>query len=180
MIFNSYTFLLAFLPIALAVFALIRRFAPRAAFGWLVLASLAFYGVWNPHPAEPWTPKYVLLILGSCAANYFIGRYLSGHKATRHGKTALVAGIAANLALLGYFKYAGFLAGIATAAHRLARRDSADRPAARHLVLHLPADRLPGRRLARRDRGIQLHRLRALRHFLPPPDRRPDGAPPRR
>ena len=116
MIFNSYTFLFAFLPVVLTVFALIRRFAPRAAFGWLVLASLLFYGVWNPDPSHGWSPKYLLLILGSCAGNYFIGRYLSGHKATRRGKTALVAGISANLLLLGYYKYAGFLAAIATAA----------------------------------------------------------------
>ena len=48
MIFNSYTFLLVFLPLTLLVFSLLRRFIPRAAFACLVLTSLAFYGVWNP------------------------------------------------------------------------------------------------------------------------------------
>jgi alginate O-acetyltransferase complex protein AlgI len=113
-IFNSYTFLLVFLPLTLLVFSLLRRFIPRAAFAWLVLASLAFYGVWNPDPAHGWSPKYILLILGSCAGNYFIGRFLTSHRDTHRGKIALVSGITANLGLLGYYKYAGFFAVIAT------------------------------------------------------------------
>ncbi|RYI12942.1 MAG: MBOAT family protein, partial [Acetobacteraceae bacterium] len=114
MIFNSYTFLLVFLPLTLLVFSLLRRFIPRAAFAWLVLTSLAFYGVWNPDPAHGWSPKYILLILGSCAGNYFIGRFLTTHRDTHQGKVALVSGLVANLALLGYYKYAGFFAGMAT------------------------------------------------------------------
>ena len=114
MIFNSYTFLLVFLPLTLLVFSLLRRFIPRAAFAWLVVTSLVFYGVWNPDPAHGWSPKYILLILGSCAGNYFVGRFLTSHRDTHRGKIALVSGITANLALLGYYKYAGFFADIAT------------------------------------------------------------------
>ncbi|MEK7951952.1 MBOAT family O-acyltransferase [Luteolibacter soli] len=112
MIFNSYTFLFVFLPLTLLVFSLLRRFVPRAAFAWLVLASIAFYGVWNPDPAHGWSPKYILLILGSCGGNYLIGRFLTTHRDTHQGKVALVAGLTANLGLLGYYKYAGFFAGI--------------------------------------------------------------------
>jgi D-alanyl-lipoteichoic acid acyltransferase DltB (MBOAT superfamily) len=93
------------------------------------MVSFVFYGVWNPDPKHPWSPQYVLLILGSCVFNYLLGRRLSRlHReggdscppdrrgdrslATPHGKLLLTAAVTANLALLGYFKYAGFLAGI--------------------------------------------------------------------
>ncbi|RYD50438.1 MAG: MBOAT family protein, partial [Verrucomicrobiaceae bacterium] len=109
MLFNSYTFLLVFLPIALIVWQALKRAPFRVVLGWLVLVSLVYYGVWNPDPNQPWSPKYVLLILGSCTANYYLGRRLSVLKFTRPGKLLLTAGVAANLALLGYYKYAGFL-----------------------------------------------------------------------
>ena len=130
MLFNSYTFLLVFLPIALLGWHALRRAPFRVVLGWLVMVSFVFYGVWNPDPKHPWSPQYVLLILGSCVFNYLLGRQLSRlHReggdscppdrrgdrslATPHGKLLLTAGVTANLALLGYFKYAGFLAGIA-------------------------------------------------------------------
>lgn len=116
MIFNSYTYLLLFLPLTLLGFAILAKWNMRASFGWLVLTSLVFYGWWNPDPSQAWSPFYSLLILGSCAGNYFFGRYLSGHKLTPKGKRICGIGVAANLALLGYYKYAGFLAGLSHAA----------------------------------------------------------------
>jgi D-alanyl-lipoteichoic acid acyltransferase DltB (MBOAT superfamily) len=129
LLFNSYTFLLVFLPIALLGWHALRRAPFRVVLGWLVLVSFVFYGVWNPDPEGPWSPKHVLLILGSCVFNYLLGRQLSrlhkerAHSGPRpragdngvvapHGKLLLTAAVTANLALLGYFKYAGFLAGI--------------------------------------------------------------------
>ena len=114
MLFNSYTFLLVFLPVALLGHLALKRAPYRLGLGWLVLVSLVYYGVWNPNPEEPWSPKYLALILGSCGANYLLGRSLSRLKHTSRGKTLLGTSIAANLLLLGYYKYAGFLAGIAT------------------------------------------------------------------
>lgn len=116
MIFNSYVYLLLFLPIALIGYQLLVRAPIRVAFGWLVLASLAFYGWWNPDPSKPWTPFYVTLILGSCVANYYFGRFIAGHKQTSKGKGILTIGVVANLGLLGYYKYAGFLAGLSNSA----------------------------------------------------------------
>jgi len=113
MIFNSYLYLLIFLPLALLGFGAAARVKLRLGFAWLVLMSLVFYGVWNPDPSKPWSPFYVLLILGSCVGNYYFGRYLSGHKHTTKGKRILTFGVTANLGLLGYYKYAGFLAGLA-------------------------------------------------------------------
>ena len=77
MLFNSYTFLLVFLPIALLGWHALRRAPFRVVLGWLVMVSFVFYGVWNPDPNGPWSPKYLLLILGSCTANYYLGRSLS-------------------------------------------------------------------------------------------------------
>ena len=114
MLFNSYFYLLVFLPIALLGYHLLSRAPFRLALGWLVLISLYFYGIWNPDPNQPWSPQYLLLIIGSCVFNYYLGRRLSRLKHSRPGKLLLTAGVTANLVLLGYFKYAGFLAGIAT------------------------------------------------------------------
>ena len=115
MLFNSYTYLLVFLPVALLGFNLIAGRNLRAAFAWAVLASLVFYGWWNPDPSQRWSPWYVFLILASCSGNYFFGRYLSLHKLSARGKRALACGVGANLALLGYYKYIGFFAAIAKA-----------------------------------------------------------------
>jgi D-alanyl-lipoteichoic acid acyltransferase DltB (MBOAT superfamily) len=49
LIFSSYTFLFAFLPVCLAGFALIvGRGGGRAAVVWIVACSLFFYAWWNP------------------------------------------------------------------------------------------------------------------------------------
>jgi len=109
-LFNSYTYLLVFLPLAYLGYRLLRRGPTRLAMGWLVLASLFYYGWWNPNPDEPWTPAFVGLILGSCLANFFFGRFVARHRRSPGGKAVLAAGVAANLALLGYYKYVGLFA----------------------------------------------------------------------
>ncbi len=102
MLFSSYSFLFFFLPVTLAGFVLLSRFqGPKSARAWLVLASLFFYGWWNP--------VYVVLIIASMLFNFTLGRRMG--RLSRQGKktgTALFFGVAANLALLGYFKYANF------------------------------------------------------------------------
>jgi len=74
----------------------------RIALGWLVLASLYFYAFWNV--------AYVPLLVGSIGANYAIGYVLARTSEKRRflRRTMLVAAIAGNLALLGYFKYTDF------------------------------------------------------------------------
>ena len=49
-------------------------------------------------------------------------------------------------------------------------------PAARHFLLHLHPDRVPGRHGVCRGEGIQFHPLCAVRHLFPASDRRPDPA----
>jgi len=102
MVFNSYTFLVFFLPLTLLGFLLLsRRGLLRTAFCWLVIASLFYYGWWKP--------IYLVLIGGSCVGNYFVGKILSDlHKDSR-GKLMLTFGVVSNLGLLGWYKYSGFL-----------------------------------------------------------------------
>jgi D-alanyl-lipoteichoic acid acyltransferase DltB (MBOAT superfamily) len=102
MLFSSYSFLFFFLPATLAGFGLLTRYqGAKAAKLWLVLASLFFYGWWNPF--------CVVLILASMTFNFWMGRQL-GQRARLSRQTggALFFGVAVNLALLGWFKYANF------------------------------------------------------------------------
>ncbi|MDI9558888.1 MAG: MBOAT family protein, partial [Pseudomonadota bacterium] len=49
MLFNSYVFILLFLPLTLSIyFFLSRKKLILASKAWLVLAALFFYGWWNP------------------------------------------------------------------------------------------------------------------------------------
>lgn len=101
MLFNSYQFLLIFLPAVLIAAALIRRYGrPSQIVPLLSLASFAFYAYWDL--------RYVPLLATSILVNYVAGRALGGVTAPPHRKILLVAALCANLALLGYFKYAGF------------------------------------------------------------------------
>jgi D-alanyl-lipoteichoic acid acyltransferase DltB (MBOAT superfamily) len=102
-LFNSYTFLLVFLPVVLGGFFLLGRHSPRWAAAWLAAASVFFYGWWNP--------AYVGLLLGSILFNYVIGYSLArgATAATRVANKSLLSfGVAGNLLLLGYYKYANF------------------------------------------------------------------------
>jgi alginate O-acetyltransferase complex protein AlgI len=102
MLFNSYEYILLFLPVSLIVYFILNyRKLTLASKTWLVLASLFFYGWWNP--------KYLTLIIGSILFNYAFGGLLAtGEHGTRLKKTTLVVAIAGNLGLLAYFKYTDF------------------------------------------------------------------------
>ena len=64
---------------------------------WGVVASLFFYGCWN------W--RFIPLLAFSVTLNFHLGRCI----AKTRSKPLLVAGLAFNLGLLAYFKYANFL-----------------------------------------------------------------------
>jgi D-alanyl-lipoteichoic acid acyltransferase DltB (MBOAT superfamily) len=97
MLFNSYEYLIYFLPLSLAAFFVLGRRASWA-IGALVVASLVFYGWWNP--------VYLPLILASIAFNFAIGQWL--RRAPDRARAVLAFGIGANLLLLGVFKYTDF------------------------------------------------------------------------
>ncbi|WP_295881766.1 MBOAT family protein [uncultured Thiohalocapsa sp.] len=103
MLFNSFAFLFAFLPLTLLGFFWIGRLGHEPAIAWLILASLFFYGWWNP--------VYVPLIIASMLVNFGIGRRIGrDHQHARRAgaRALLVLGITFNLGLLGWYKYANF------------------------------------------------------------------------
>ena len=98
MLFNSQTFILAFLPVTLAGwYALAERRAWRQA--WVIAASLVFYAWWDV--------RYVPLLAGLTLANWLAAQAFGRW---RHPAIPL-AGVALNLAVLGLFKYADFVMG---------------------------------------------------------------------
>ena len=105
MLFNSFEFILLFLPITISVFFIISKneqaVQKNIPIFWLVVASLFFYGWWNP--------KNLPLIIISILSNYSIG-YLLSHKFKQKvtKQLILVIGILFNLGLIGYFKYTNF------------------------------------------------------------------------
>jgi alginate O-acetyltransferase complex protein AlgI len=99
MLFNSTLFIFIFFPVTFVVFYALGSLGLRGlAAGWLLVASLFFYGY-----DDPW--HLVPLIVCSITFNYIVGRAI----ATKQTRAILIAGVVANLALLGYFKYANFL-----------------------------------------------------------------------
>ena len=106
MLFTSYVFLFAFLPVALAGFFLAARLGGRTAGAlWLIAASFVFYGWWNP--------ASVPLLAGSAAGNYAAGRLLLALGARPRAQAWVLAlAIAANLGLLIWFKYLAWLLGL--------------------------------------------------------------------
>ena len=103
MLFNSYVFIFAFLPIVLVVFRILQARADRqGVIAWLVASSFFYYGWWKP--------EFLILLVISVSANAGFGKLLCRESPPRNvsRKAILVLGLAFNLTLLCYFKYAGF------------------------------------------------------------------------
>jgi D-alanyl-lipoteichoic acid acyltransferase DltB (MBOAT superfamily) len=101
MLFNSHWFLFVFLPATWGGYWILRRQPPWAG-RWLVAASLVFYGCWNP--------AYVALLLASIVGNYHLACFIARRERTGWliRRQVLFLAIAANVMLLGYFKYTNF------------------------------------------------------------------------
>jgi alginate O-acetyltransferase complex protein AlgI len=98
MLFTTLNFA-AFLCATLALFYLL----PRPARRYLLLgASLFFYMAWKA--------RFVVLILGLITVDYFAALWIV-HKQGRNRRIALLISLAANIGLLGYFKYTNFILG---------------------------------------------------------------------
>ncbi|BCZ19547.1 Alginate O-acetylation protein AlgI [Helicobacter sp. NHP19-012] len=98
MLFNSVEFIFMFLPLSFLGYFVLSRWSALGAKAFLVGASLFFYAYWNV--------KYLPLILISIIFNYAIVQAMWVRP--KQAKAWLVCGIIANVALLGYFKYADF------------------------------------------------------------------------
>jgi len=97
MIFASPVFLFLFLPLTLvAYWAFPGRFRKAV----LLVASLLFYA-WGE-------ARYVPLILGSIALNWWIGIRIADAPHAGARRRWAVVGVTANLGVLAIFKYANF------------------------------------------------------------------------
>ena len=99
MLFSSNVFLYFYFPIVLLLYFVTPRKWRNLA---LFLVSLFFYG-WGE-------PVYVLLMVATILLNYIFGAWVQIRKDKgKSAKTVLAFGVAGNLLILGFFKYAGFV-----------------------------------------------------------------------
>ena len=102
MLFNSYVFILAFLPLTLLGYFLLGRLPERIPLNklFLVLASFVFYGYNNP--------RYVPIIVCSILVNYALSQGMLVAKRKCIRLPLMLLGLALNLGVLFYFKYHDF------------------------------------------------------------------------
>src|ERR671925_287558 len=101
MLFNSYVFLGAFLPLVLVLWWGFDGKNVRLAL--LTAASWVFYSWWD------W--RFLPLMLVSTTVDFVAARLLSGSDDERFRRLVLTVSLATNLGLLGFFKYATFFFG---------------------------------------------------------------------
>jgi alginate O-acetyltransferase complex protein AlgI len=102
MLFNSFSYILVFLPVAALLHVFAREtIGRRAAQTWLLISSLVFYA-W-PKPSN------LGLLIGSASLNWMISRLMGSTEEPRHRKRLLQLGLVVNIALLCSFKYVNFL-----------------------------------------------------------------------
>ncbi|MBQ7886346.1 MAG: MBOAT family protein [Clostridia bacterium] len=104
MLFNSYVFMLAFLPLTLLIYFLLGRLPERIQLNkaFLVLASFVFYGYNNP--------SYVPIILCSILVNYALSQMMLAAQKKAVRLPLMLLGLGLNLGVLFYFKYHDFFA----------------------------------------------------------------------
>ena len=127
MLFNSFEFWI-FLPLVLLFSRLLHR-RPRNAF--LLVSSYLFY-MW-------WDARFVLLIAASTVVDFLVGRALHSARSPARSRLLIVS-LAANLGLLGFFKYYNFLAGSLAGFTRFLAPNGAPGhyPAGGDQLLHVP------------------------------------------
>ncbi|MDA9615958.1 hypothetical protein N9S20_01165 [Candidatus Pelagibacter sp.] len=99
MIFNSYSFILIFLPTAFIGFFLLSRINKSYGVSWLGFVSIFFYSYWSLYSLP------ILLI--SILMNFNIGKKIY-NTSLKNKFNLLLIGIVLNLSLLSYFKYTNF------------------------------------------------------------------------
>src|SRR5277367_1717196 len=95
MLFTTFSFLI-FLLVVLVLFYILPRPYRRYL---LLAASLFFYMAWRA--------KFVVLILGLITVDYFAALWISRREGAQR-RVALLVSLAANVGMLGWFKYANF------------------------------------------------------------------------
>ena len=103
MIFSTYKFIFLFLPVTFSVYFILNHFKFYSLSKiWLVICSLFFY--------SQGSPAFFPFFLGSITGNYIFGMAMvrtEGNGSVQK-KLLFAAGLAGNIALLGYYKYTDF------------------------------------------------------------------------
>ena len=103
MIFSTYQFIFAFLPVTFLGYFILNRFQLLSiAKIWLIICSLYFYAQGSP--------DFFVFFLASITGNYIIGSSMARMEGnqTLQKKLLLALGLAGNIGLLGYYKYTDF------------------------------------------------------------------------
>ena len=100
LLFNSYVFVLLFLPLTLVGYFSINRLSLTLGKIWLLGMSLWFYAYFNL--------KYLPIIVISVCFNYTMNRLIVRTTGTLPKKVWLIAAIVANIGILFYYKYYDF------------------------------------------------------------------------
>ncbi len=115
-LFNTYCFLLVFLPLVVLGTWLVPA---RWRLGWLAAASLAFYGFWDA--------RFIALLVSSAVVDFVVALRIERARLRQEPRTAkhwLWISIAFNLGMLAFWKYAMFFAENAVSLARLVGVDA--------------------------------------------------------
>ena len=97
MLFSSIPFLYYFLPVVMILYFLAPQ---KVKNGFLLIASLIFYGIGEP--------KYLILIVTAILSGYVFGILIGKYKERPVGRLFLFLSVAVPLGMLLWFKYADF------------------------------------------------------------------------
>jgi D-alanyl-lipoteichoic acid acyltransferase DltB (MBOAT superfamily) len=97
MTFNSLPFLV-FFALVFPTYWLLRGAKRKNAL--LLVASYVFYGWWDP--------RFLLLIAGTTVIDYYAVREIERARTEGSRRAWMIFSVGVNLAVLGFFKYAGF------------------------------------------------------------------------
>lgn len=98
MLFPTVEFAVFFVVVLTGSWLLMHRRTAWKTF--MVVASYVFYGAWD------W--RYTLLLAGATVVNQLVARSMAATTDDRQRRIRLAIGVAANLGVLGWFKYYGF------------------------------------------------------------------------
>lgn len=99
--FNSYIFILMFLPLTLLGYFILNRFQLYTYSTFFLCGmTMWFYGFYNP--------KHMVIILSSLFVNYITALVINRSKEKNTKKGVLILGIFINIGLIFYFKYYNF------------------------------------------------------------------------
>lgn len=99
MVFSSLFFLYFFLPLCVIIYASAKKLKTRN--NVLLIFSLVFYA-WGE-------PLCVLLLIASAAVNFVLGLCINKYRDKTGGKIAVTSAVVFDIAMLGIFKYSGFI-----------------------------------------------------------------------